>query len=76
MKKWVMGPSWCPQLFFVGDLLGHAQEALQMCEQAANLENTHKLGQIFGSSKNGSMGPNWCLVELLGFVGHDLRACT
>ena len=38
------------------------QEALQMCYTGANLENI-KLGQIFGSSKNGS----WALVDARNF---------
>ena len=41
-----------------------------MCEQAQTSENI-KLGQIFGSSKNGS----WALVDACNFffVGHELE---
>ena len=42
-QKWVMDPSWCPQLFFfVGHELEHAQEALDMC-QMQYIKNTTRV---------------------------------
>ena len=50
--------------FFVGHDLGHAQEALEICQKAQTLKNI-KVGQILLLSKSGS----WVPVDACNFLG-------
>ena len=54
-------------VFFVGHDLGHAQEALEICQKSTNFRNI-KVGQILLLSKSGS----WVPVDACNFFweGH------